>query len=75
MHKNSVPSTIGTVNYLVFERFGVPCGKVFDTFVICQPISHNYPSSYRIVAVKATGSKVYCGIRDTVESLLHELKH
>lgn len=76
MHKNNVPSTIGTVNYLVFERFGGRCGKVFDTFVLYQPISHSYPLllSYRMVAVKGNASRFYWGAWDIVESLLHELK-
>jgi hypothetical protein len=48
--RNNVPSTIGTVNYLVFESFGRPCGKAFDTFVLYQPNSHSCPLllSYRI---------------------------
>jgi hypothetical protein len=50
MPTNNMPSTIGTFNYFVFERFGGPCGEVFDTFVLYQPISHSYPLllSYRI---------------------------
>jgi len=51
MFTNNVPSTIGTVNYYVFESFGGPCGKVFDTFVLYQPrIWHSCPLllSYRI---------------------------
>jgi len=50
MQANNVPSTIRTVNYLVFESFGGPCGKAFDTFVLYQPNSHSYPLilSYRI---------------------------
>jgi len=50
MHTNNVPSTIGSVNYFVFESFGGPCGKAFDTFVLYQPNSHSYPLllSYRI---------------------------
>jgi hypothetical protein len=34
----------------ILENFGEPCGKVFDKFVLYQPISHSYPLflSYRI---------------------------
>ena len=52
-----MPSTIGTVNYFVFGRIVGPCGKVFDTFVLYQPITHNYPLflSHRIEANDVNG--------------------